>query len=99
MNELHPSTTGGQPAMSVTPIGQSTPFRRVSGSVRQHCKGKHLKDVFTGVCIDRAMQLLRDGKSEAYAIGEAKQMAERIARREEARQTPHKYRPTAPLIA
>jgi hypothetical protein len=50
------------------------------GTVRAHAKLRGLTPLQECTCVDSVTRMMRDGKSAAAAIGEAKQEAERYAR-------------------
>lgn len=50
------------------------------GSVRGHARARGLTALQECACVDAVTRMMRDGKSAAAAIGEAKQQAERYAR-------------------
>lgn len=50
------------------------------GTVRAHAKARGLTTLQECTCVDAVTRMMRDGKSAAASIGEAKQQAERYAR-------------------
>jgi hypothetical protein len=50
------------------------------GTVRAHARLRGLTLLQESACVDAVTRMMRDGKSAAAAIGEAKQQAERYAR-------------------
>lgn len=56
-------------------------YKLAQDSVRAHCESLHLSTIRTAWCEDMAAELIRDGHSVSYAVGEAKQQAERYTRR------------------
>ena len=63
------------------------------GSVRGHARARGLTALQECACVDAVTRFMRDGKSAAAAIGEAKQIAERYARAAQYRGNPAAHGP------
>jgi hypothetical protein len=64
-----------------TKIVHASDFPIARASVRSHCQSLGLSEIRTVACEATAISLLSDGRTLAYAVGEAKQQAGRYSRR------------------